>query len=134
MITKKHDKLYKAANEYANSIAQHDERKTYCVEDFIAGAEWQKEQFEKNRLTHCDNITEQQYNLETGFISQHLEKYNRMPTFLDAIEYGMKKVTDKACEWLKENKDHPLIGCEDPCLSGYLTDEFIEHFKKTMEE
>ena len=41
---------------------------------------------------------------------------------------------EKACEWLKENKEHPLIGCEDPCLSGYLTDEFIEDFKKAMEE
>ena len=30
----------KAAEKYANSIAQHDERKTYCVEDFIAGAKW----------------------------------------------------------------------------------------------
>lgn len=34
------DKLHKAADEYANSIAQHYERKTYCVEDFIAGAKW----------------------------------------------------------------------------------------------
>ena len=87
MTQEEKDKLHKAANEYANSIAQHDERKTYCSEDFIAGAKW---------------------------------SYNMM--------------INKACEWLKENKDHPLIGCEDPCLSGYLTDEFIEHFKKTMEE
>ena len=47
--------------------------------------------------------------------------------------YGYTKATDKACEWLKENKDHPFIGCEDPCLSGYLTDKFIEEFKKAME-
>ena len=40
----------------------------------------------------------------------------------------------KACEWLKENKDHPFIGCEDPCLSGYLTNEFIEEFKNHMKE
>lgn len=39
---------------------------------------------------------------------------------------------EKATEWLKENKDHPLIGCEDICLSGYLTDEFIEDFKNYM--
>lgn len=38
----------------------------------------------------------------------------------------------KACEWLKENKDHPFIGCEDCCLSGFLTDEFIEEFRKAM--
>jgi hypothetical protein len=39
-----------------------------------------------------------------------------------------------ACKWLSDNRDHPFIGCEDPCLSGYLTDEFIEDFRKTMEE
>lgn len=29
-----------AACKYADSIAQHDYRKTYCIEDFEAGAEW----------------------------------------------------------------------------------------------
>lgn len=29
-----------AACKYADSIAQHDDRKTYCIEDFEAGAEW----------------------------------------------------------------------------------------------
>lgn len=52
-----------------------------------------------------------------------------------AIEKGLKdEFIKKACEWLKENKDHPFIGCEDCCLSGYLTDEFIEEFKKAMED
>lgn len=58
---------------------------------FKEGAEWQKEQFEKNRLEHCDSITEEQYNLECGFIDQHIKKYHRIPTILDAIESGMKK-------------------------------------------
>lgn len=53
-------------------------------------ATWQKEQFEKNRLKHCNSITNEQAELEQGFIDQHLEKNNRMPTFLDAIEYGMR--------------------------------------------
>ena len=49
------------------------------------------------------------------------------------IQYvRMDAFIKKACECLKENKDHPLIGCEDPCLSGYLTDEFIEEFKKQL--
>ena len=47
---------------------------------------------------------------------------------------GAKWQKTKACKWLREHKEHPLIGCEDPCLSGYLTDEFIEDFKKAMEE
>lgn len=58
---------------------------------FKAGAKWQKEQMEKNRIEHCDNITEEQYNLETGFLDDFLDKNKRMPTFLDAIEYGMQK-------------------------------------------
>ena len=51
-----------------------------------------------------------------------------------AVEIAREEMIEKACEWLKENKDHPFIECEDPCLSGFLTDEFIEDFKKAMEE
>ena len=53
-------------------------------------AAWQKEQLENNRLKHCDSITNEQAELEQGFIDQHLDKHQRMPTFLDAIEYGMR--------------------------------------------
>lgn len=67
----------------------YEAKKAECA--FMEGAQWQKEQFEKNRLEHCDSITEEQYNLECGFIDQYLKKYHRTPTFLDAIEYGMKK-------------------------------------------
>jgi hypothetical protein len=52
----------------------------------------------------------------------------------EAFVKGWHKAVELFCEWLKENKDHPFIKCEDPCLSGYLTDEFIEDFKKAMEE
>ena len=61
-----------------------------CERAFVSGAQWQKKHFEENRLKHCDSITNEQAELEQGFIDQHLDKYNRMPTFLDAIEYGMK--------------------------------------------
>ena len=54
--------------------------------------------------------------------------------FCMGAQWQKEQMITKACEWLRENKDHPLIGCEDPCLSGYLTDEFIEDFKKAMEE
>ncbi|MCR5270535.1 MAG: hypothetical protein K6D91_05910 [Prevotella sp.] len=53
-------------------------------------ATWQKEQFKNNRLKHCNSITKEQAELEQGFIDQHLDKHQRMPTFLDAIEYGMR--------------------------------------------
>lgn len=55
----------------------------------IAKEEMLKE-FEKNRLKHCNSITNEQAELEQGFIDQHIDKYQRMPTFLDAIEYGMR--------------------------------------------
>ena len=61
------------------------------LEEFARwGANWYKEQFEKNRLKRCNSITNEQAELEQGFIDQHLDKYQRMPTYLDAIEYGMK--------------------------------------------
>ena len=40
---------------------------------------------------------------------------------------------DKGCEWLRYNKEHPLIGCEDPYLIGFLTEEFIMEFRKAIE-
>lgn len=49
-----------------------------------------------------------------------------------AIDKETNALIKKATEWLKKNKDNPLIKCEDPCLSGYLTDEFIEDFRKAM--
>lgn len=55
-------------------------------------------------------------------------------SFKAGAQWQKEQMITKACEWLKEHKEHPLIGCEDPCLSGYLTDEFIEDFKKAMEE
>ena len=80
--------LEKAAVEAFKKIVDSD--KNNFLEIFNAGAEWKKEQFEKNRLKHCDSITNEQAELEQGFIDQHLDKYQRMPTFLDAIEYGMQ--------------------------------------------
>ena len=62
------------------------------------GAKWKEEQFEKNRLKHCNSITNEQAELEQGFIDQHLDKYDRMPTFLDAIEYGMRLQKEQMME------------------------------------
>jgi len=53
-------------------------------------ANWQKKQMEAYRIKHCNNITNEQAELESDFVSKHVEKNNRMPTFLDAIEYGME--------------------------------------------
>lgn len=57
---------------------------------FFCGAQWKEQQFEKNRLKHCDALTEEQAQMESDFVVQHLKKNNRTPTFTDAIEYGMR--------------------------------------------
>ena len=63
----------------------------YQIADaFKAGAKWHKEQFEKNRLAHCDELTAEQAQIESDFVIEHLKENNRTPTFIDAIEYGMK--------------------------------------------
>lgn len=53
---------------------------------------------------------------------------------VEIYKQGYSDAVEKAYELLETNKDHPFIGCEDPCLSGCLTEEFIEWFKKSMEE
>jgi len=89
------DDLEVATNNYVLNVRKGyprvmDETDRYIYNAFKAGAQWQAEQFEKNRLKHCDSITNEQAELEQGFIDQHLDKYQRMPTFLDAVEYGMR--------------------------------------------
>lgn len=88
--------LEEAAREYAGIPKDSPHDLKYCVHDkkakynaVLYGANWKKEQFEKNRLKHCNSITKEQAELEQGFVDQHIDKFNRMPTFLDAIEYGM---------------------------------------------
>ena len=92
---------------------------------FIDGAEWQYEQFEKERLKHCDELTAEQAQIESDFVVQHLEKYNKTPTFIDAIEYGRKQMIEKACEWLNNfyNEDRHC----------FLVKEDIDAFIKAME-
>ena len=54
------------------------------------GANWQKQQMEAYRIEHCKSLTNEQAELEDNFVSSHVEKNNRMPTFIDAIEYGIE--------------------------------------------
>lgn len=53
-------------------------------------ANWQKEQMEAYRIEHCKSLTNEQAELEDNFVSSHVEKNNRIPTFIDAIEYGIE--------------------------------------------
>lgn len=87
-MTQEERKLYDAANKYAWDIESGDLNTNR--DSFIAGANWQYEQFEKERLKHCDELTAEQAQIESDFVVQHLKKNNRTPTFIDAIEYGMR--------------------------------------------
>lgn len=70
---------------------------------FKAGAEWQYEQFEKERLKHCDELTAEQAQMESDFVVQHLKNFNRTPTFIDAIEYGRNIASEQAMKYLQEH-------------------------------
>ena len=104
----------------------------YVEKAFKAGANWQYEQFEKNRLNfeprlkHCDELTAEQAQMESDFVVQHLEKNNRTPSFIDAIEYGRKQMIEKACEWLNN-----FYSEDRHC---FLVKEDIDAFIKAMEE
>ena len=89
------EELEEAAMQYAKLKHKDAALQKIVSWDFRAGAKWQEEQFEKNRLKHCNSITNEQAELESDFIDQHLDKYQRMPTFLDAIEYGMEKMKEQ---------------------------------------
>lgn len=82
--------LEEAAEEHLNIMFGKGKHQPLYKELFKAGAEWQKEQLEKNRLAHCDKLTKEEYDLETDFATEIIEKEHRQPTFTDAINYGMR--------------------------------------------
>ena len=66
------------------------------ITEFIHGAKWQTEQFEKKRLKFCNTLTKEQAKIEQDFVVNFIKENNCTPTFIDAIEYGMKlKLKDK---------------------------------------
>lgn len=98
--------LEKAASQYARNCISNPNYEVLGLQhqaDFKAGAEWQYEQFEKERLKHCDELTAEQAQIESDFVVQHLEKYNRTPTFIDAIEYGRNIASEQAMKYLQEH-------------------------------
>ncbi len=95
------------------------------------GANWQKERFEKNRLEHCDNITDVQYDLESEFVSCHIEKNNRPPTYLDAIEYGMKLKKEQIMQCAVEASVNCYEASGDLAYVEFVADIPMSQFKKT---
>jgi len=82
------EELEEAPKEYG--IRQGAELRPFATKFFKAGAKWQKEQFEKNRLADCDKMTEEEAEIESDFCIGIIESENRQPTFDDAIKYGMR--------------------------------------------
>ena len=66
------------------------------INEFIHGAKWKADEFEKERLKLCDNLTKEQAKIESDFVVNFIREHNCTPTFIDAIEYGMQlKLKDK---------------------------------------
>lgn len=84
--------LEEASGDYGNRAAYTDVDPFNWILEmaFKDGAEWQREQFEHERLKHCDELSPKEAQIESDFVSQHLKENNRTPTFIDAIKYGMR--------------------------------------------
>ncbi len=87
--------LEEAAFDYAEACKYDGGEKLLCIEHFKAGAYWKEQQFEKNRLAHCDAQTEEEAEIEQSFVMDIIEREHRQPTFDDAIKYGMKKMKEQ---------------------------------------
>lgn len=130
--------LEEAAKQYRDEFLDKNDNdiSKYDIEDiFIAGANWRYEQFEKERLKHCDELTAEQAQIESDFVVQHLKNFNRTPTFIDAIEYGRKQMIDKACEYINNHWDKLLV-YEYNQFGGSVFNrkKTVEQFRKAMEE
>lgn len=62
---------------------------------FMAGYDYATEELEKNRLTACDNMTEEEAEREQRFVIDFLKKNYRTPTFSDCIEITRCEINHK---------------------------------------
>jgi len=116
-----------------NHIFGMNFHKPDMISAFKAGANWKERQFEKNRLKHCDALTKEQAQIESDFVTQHIKENNRTPTFIDAIEYGMRLKEEQImkdateCEVKIDAGGYPYI---DRCIELYDYDKDIPLAKK----
>lgn len=84
------------AREIAFSLVEsvHDTVWTDCYCASLDMAEWKDEQYCKERLSHCENLTKEQYERESQFVSSFIKKYNRAPTIIDAIEVTESEIKE----------------------------------------
>jgi hypothetical protein len=97
------DELEKAAVEAFKQIVDSD--KNNFLEIFKAGAKWQAEQFEKNRLAACDRQAEEEEEIESDFVMGIIESEHRQPTFDDAIKYGMRLQKERLLAKVVDGED-----------------------------
>ena len=125
----KDESITEDLGEYINELSKQFPEVSFAKLSRIAVrvAKWHKEQFEKKRLKHCNSITNEQAELEQGFIDQHLDKHQRMPTFLDAIEYGMRLQ--------KEQIEEALLSEVLPCfMHGGEADEVVAKLDEVLSQ
>ena len=98
--------LDEIAQDYVDGVKQYNPEPTWDLMQTAVcyGANWQKEQFEKNRLANCDALSKEEYDRETDFAMEIIEKEHRQPTFNDAINYGMRLQKEQKQEWSEEEK------------------------------
>lgn len=146
---KKEDKEFvetieKAAREYQQYIEsnnpQADAWDFYGA--FIAGATWVRKHHNMVRYIDKADVVAEINRVLSSYDPNEITSGRYaligLRDFLDTLEAKEEVTTtnafiEKACEWMKNNKEHPLIGCEDTGLSGFLTEEFIAEFRKAME-
>lgn len=91
------DKRYPSLH---NHITTEEEIQDSLNEGFVEGAEWMQEQYENNRLSHCDNMTKEEAEREMEFVTSFIIQNDRIPTFSDCIEITRKEMIDKTFRWL----------------------------------
>ena len=72
---------------------------------------------------------------EEQIIQESIKKYPRFPErrigFIDGAQWEHKRLVEKACEWLSDNKDNYIIYIEGETL---VDDQIIKDFRNAMEE
>lgn len=122
------DDLEEAAHSYVDTTIEcfDSEGNSCCYPAFIAGAQWQKKHLFDNRIKDCNNITEEQYNLESDFLDDFIDKHDRMPTFLDAIVHGMKLQKEREQSTIELAEDHAMLAGMDKMRQEMMKNVVLE--------
>jgi len=68
---------------------------------------------------------------------EKIRQFNRNPSFEAGAVLAKEKVIKEACEWLNDNLFEVITGIDDTSVMSFENiglNEFIENFKKAMEE